>query len=304
MKKILIGILVMIVVLTMVATFASCKKSGDDYYSPMESEVASQKNASGDGIQKIILTTDRMMVYTVELHLSVEDYPTAAAAIRTALDEAEGYEQQSYTSNSGYYRFTLRVPTAKLNAFLEKVGKAGSVEEQTVTGKDITEEYQNAEQERDALLAKKAAFEALASQATTFDEQLKIQEKIIEVAAEIDRYNDRLSAYKKSSDYSTVEITLYEQGTYEEPSGWEKLGEIFLGSAKSIGTVFGVILIIIVAVTPYAALLAAFFGIYVLIRLIICRKKKRPFTLFPRKGKAAAAPITQAPEANEEGKKE
>ncbi len=281
MKRVLIAVLIFLLVFAMVGSFCACSKSGKD---SLNKSGSAAKNASdGATVQKVVLTTDRMMVYTVNVALTVPDFPQAAASIRTALDEAEGYEQQSYTSNDGVYCFTFRVPTVNLNAFLEKVGKTGAVEEQTISGEDITERYLNAAQERDALIAKKEAFEALASQATTFDEQLKIQDKILEVAAEIDRYNDRLSSYKKSSDYSTVDITFYEEGTYEEPGFWERLGKILFGSTKSIGTLFGVLLTVIVALIPYAILLGALFGVYALIRLIICRAKKQPFTLFRRR---------------------
>ena len=282
MKRVLVGVLILLLVFAMIGSFCACSKSDRDSVISQSSFTA--KNVSdGATVQKVVLTTDRMMVYTVNLALTVPDFPEAAATIRAALDEAEGYEQQSYTSNDGVYRFTFRVPTVNLNAFLEKVGKTGAVEEQTISGEDITDRYLNAAQERDALIAKKEAFEALASQATTFDEQLKIQDKILEVAAEIDRYNDRLSSYKKSSDYSTVEVTFYEEGTYEEPGFWERLGKIFFGSTKSIGTLFGVLLTVIVALIPYAILLGALFGVYALIRLIICRAKKQPFTLFRRR---------------------
>lgn len=290
MRKILIGVLVVLLVFVMIGAFGACNKNGTDRNEGSSYSLQAD-NAKGSTVQKVILTSDRMIVYTVDLALTVDDYPTAAASVRNALSEAEGYEQDTYTSNEGVYRFTLRVPTVNLNSFLEKIGKTGTVKEQTVSGEDITDRYLNAEQERNALLAKKAAFEELATQATTFDEQLKIQDKILEVAAEIDRYNDRLSSYKKASDYSTVKVTFYEEGTYEKPGFWERLGEIFFGSAKSVGTVFGFILTVIIAVIPYALILGAIFGIYVLIRLIVCRVKKVPFSLrSPRKPKNFTPP--------------
>lgn len=293
MKKILIGLVIAILAVTLIL-FVACDRSsqyaveGGSAYLNASDDAAYRKSESGNSVQKVILTTDRMMVYTVDVALTVEDYAATAASIRDLLTKAGGYEQSSYTSNDGLYRFTLRVPTTNLNNFLEKLAQEGTVEEQTVSGEDITDRYLSAEQERDALLAKKAAFEALAEQATTFDEQLKIQDKILEVAAEIDRYEDRLSDYKKSSDYSTVSITLYEEGTYEEPGFWAQLGAVFLGSGKSIGMVFGWILKAIVAIIPYTLLLAALFGLYALIRLIVCRAKKQPFTLRCSKAKRAA----------------
>ena len=292
MKKTLFGLLTVLMIVAMLAAFVGCAKNDESYggsvsYS-MNDSLPSKSASAGNGVQKVILTTDRMMVYSVDLALSVKDYNEAATSIRTALSEAGGYEQSSSTSNYGRYTFTLRVPTAKLNAFLHTIGESGTVESQTVTGEDITDRYLSAEQERDALLAKKAALEALADEATTFTDKVTIYEKIQDVAAEIDRYNDRLSDYKKASDYSTVDVTLYEEGTYEEPTFWDRLGEIFLDSGRSIGTLFGGILKAIVAIIPYAILLGAIFGIFCLIRLIVCRKRKVPFYLFRSKEKKAA----------------
>ena len=282
MKKSLLILVVVLVTLSLLCSFAACSKNADTEEAPYPgaNDEISYKSANAGSTTKVILTSDRMMVYTVDTALTVKDYSEAATAIRATLAEAGGYEEGSYTSNSGMYRFTLRVPTEKLNDFLEKIAKSGEVEEQTVSGRDITDSYLNAENERDALIQKKAAFEALAAEATTFDEQLKIQEKILEVAAEIDRYNDRLSSYKKASDYSTVNITLYEEGTYEEPTFWDTLGETFFGSGRSIGRVFGFLLLVLVAVIPYAALIGAIFGVYTLIKFLICRGKKKPFKLF------------------------
>ena len=303
MKKTLICVSAVILVIALLCCFAACTKNDSSYESDyatsrLESNSSPYRKAAsgGSSVQKVILTTDRMMVYSVDVALTVDDYEVASAAIRKALDESGGYEQSSSTSNYGKYTFTLRVPTEKLNAFLEKIGKSGTVESETITGEDITDRYLSAESERDVLLAKKAALEALAEEATTFTDKVTIYEKIQDVAAEIDRYNDRLSDYKKSSDYSTVYITLYEQGTYEEPTFWQNLGATFLDSGKSIGALFGWILKAIVAVVPYAVLLGVIFGIFCLIRLIVCRRKGVPFYLFrskearaSRKEKANAA---------------
>ena len=301
MKKVLLTLLVLLITLALLVGVAACSsaKRGMD---ASESDALSLKSgeANGSTVSKVILTTDRMMVYTVDLDLSVQNYDQAAKELRTALDQAGGYEQSSYTSKEGYYKFTFRVPTQKLNEFLEQAGKSGTVEEQNVTGRDITDSYLNAQNERDALIAKKAAFEALAEKATTFDEELKIQEKILEVATEIDRYNDRLSDYKKESDYSTVNIELYEEGTYEEPGFSEKLGNVFLGSGKSIGAVFGFLLTVLVALIPYALLLGAIFGIIVLIKYLVCRFRKKTFKIFGHVVKDFAENTNDAPKTKPE----
>lgn len=308
MKKALCIVFALLLTIALLVGAAACSARKNMIDPRAAEENAMKSDAANGGVTKVILTTERMMVYTVELDLSVQNYDQAAKELRTALDQAGGYEQSSYTSKEGYYKFTFRVPTQKLNEFLEQAGKSGTVEEQNVTGRDITDSYLNAQNERDALIGEKAAFEALAEKAETFDDELKIQEKILEVAAKIDHYNDKLSDYKKESDYSTVNIDLYEEGTYEEPGFWETLGNVFLGSGKSIGSVIGFLLTVLVAIIPYALLVGAIIGLVILIKFLICRGRKKTFKIFGHVVKDysenAQAPVEEDPKTEETGEKE
>ena len=63
---------------------------------------------------------------------------------------------------------------------------------------------------------------------------------------------------------------------------WDRLGAVFFGSTSSLGAVVGVVLQIIAALLPYALLIAAIFGIVVLIIFISCKIRKKKFDLFEK----------------------
>lgn len=276
-NKVLRILLISILLIALAACAFACSRSAKKY----DSGIDPAPNASGSNVGgKIVVTEDRLIVYTVRVDLTVKDQKQTASDLSDALTAAGGWQESSSERQSGVCRYTMRVPTAKLSEFLASVSTLGETNEKTVESYDITERYVNAVAERDALVAKKAALEALLPKATTLDETIKVTDKILETAAEIDRYNRDITGYKNDADYSTVHLTTYEEGTYRKPSYWERLGEVFFGSGKSIGKVFGFLLTVVVALIPYALLVAAGFGLYVLVKFIVCKIKKIPFGLF------------------------
>ena len=280
MKNKVLRILLISVLLIALAACAFACSSASRSNGKREPDNGSAPSSSAGDSGKIVVTEDRLIVYTVNLSLTSPNPANVCSKISEALTAAGGWQESSSEGQNGVYYYTMRVPTAKLPAFVSSVSALGKTNEKTVESYDITERYVNAVAERDALTAKKAALEALLPQATTLDEVLKVTDKIQEVAAEIDRYNRDITGYKNDADYSTVHVTIYKEGVYHEPSYWERLGEVFFGSGKSIGKVFGFFLTVVVALIPYALLAAAAFGLYVLIKYIVCKIKKIPFGLF------------------------
>ena len=58
------------------------------------------------------------------------------------------------------------------------------------------------------------------------------------------------------------------------------VGGIFASVAKLVGGFFKGIIIVIVALSPFILTVGVGFGLYCLVKFIICKIKKKPFTLF------------------------
>ena len=292
MKKKGLKIFSIVLAVVMIACLGVCliacsgkaqDKSRNGYTNGSSGSPSAEGTAAEDSVgNRIVTTTDRMIVYTVDLSMSVKKQRESLAEIKTKVAEYGGYETNSYSSEtSGYMRLTVKIPTEKLDEFLSSIEGKGEVHDKSVSSYDVTESYYTALRKKEALEDEKARLEAeLETGELTLDQKLIVYKSLSDIAEKIGAYEDDLAQYKKDVDYSTVYITLYEEGTYEEPSYWDSLGEMLFGSGRSVGVVFGWILKILVAILPYVGILAGAFGLYVLIKFIVCKARKKPFALF------------------------
>lgn len=293
MKKILCKVSVVIILIIVLISAVACSSASDNYNGAPgsapsiggdydKSEGTTNDSVVGDD-GPIVTTTDRMMVYYVDIALTVKEGSKAVSEIKEKLVALGGYEQSSYMGNNGYYRCTLRVPTEKLDEFVNSVTEKGKVNNKTVTSEDITEQYTAVLARKNALQAQYTYLETLLNSGTlTVQESLQVREQLYDVAYDLDRYTTQLDNYKKKSDYSTVTISIYKEGEYVEPTFWDELGDTLLDSGNSVGVFFGGLLTALVAVLPYLLIIGAVFGLYVLIKFLVCKKKKIPFTLFKK----------------------
>lgn len=288
MKKRTASIFVSVVALAMIVCLCLClvacsaKASYPAYDEGYASPSEAVDNAKSVENEKIVTTSDRMIVYSVEWSLGVKNRQESVAAVKAKLQEYGGYEKSSYTSEtSGEATLTMKVPTENLDAFLSSIEGNGETYHRSVSSYDVTDSYYSTLQKKNALIEERTRLsEELDSGELTFEQRLVVHTRLAEIAEKIGRYEDDLESYKKDVEYSTVTLHLYEQGTYEEPGYWDSLGEVLFGSGKSVGTVFGWILKILVAILPYFGILVVLFGLYVLVKFIVCKAKKIPFTLF------------------------
>lgn len=276
MKKNKIVLVLTLCIILLLFAFTGC---GESYAGGADSQPG---NGGTDSKYDIVITEDRLIVYNVNMSLTVGNTTETLRNIKEDLREAGGYEESSSQNNSGYARCVLRVPTEKLAAFLNQLETFGTVNNCEISSEDITEQYESTAAKKEVLLRYKEMLEQQLDATVDISEKQSIMKELSQVAADIDRYDSELAGYKKRADYSTVVLRLYGENLYQEPSYWEQLGEVFFGSTSSLGTFCGVILKIAAAVIPYAALAAAVFGLVVLVIFIVCKIRKKPFDMFAR----------------------
>ena len=260
----------------MLTFMAGCSSSNKGSAAP-----GGDASSSGSGYD-IVVTDGRLIVYNVTMSVTVENVGETMSQLRSRLREIGGWEQSSQQRDDGYVYCVLRVPTTELSGFLQQIESSGSVNESVITSKDITEKYSEVQKEKEILLSYQTALQQQLEQATTFGEQREIMYELSRVSEQIKSYDKQLTQYEQLADYSTVTLSVYGAETYEEPSYWDRLGAVFFGSTSSLGTLVGVVLQIIAALLPYALLIAAIFGIVVLIIFISCKIRKKKFDLFEK----------------------
>jgi len=153
----------------------------------------------------------RMVVKSATLVLESDDPVEAAARARSAVEEAGGFvvrsDVQPFNANANSVSLTLRVPSARFDSVLMELRKLGDVGSETISGKDVTEEFLDVQAQLRNHKALEARFLELLGQAGNLSETLEVERELARVRLEVDRIEGRSKFLRDQVDLSTIHFT-------------------------------------------------------------------------------------------------
>ena len=168
---------------------------------------------------------------------------------------------------------TIRVQADKYDALLAEIAKTGKVMNQNITGRDVTEEYVDAE----ARLKTQRELEArllqlLAEKTSTLTAIVEVEQKLANVRENIEKTEGRMRMLKDQASYSTITVSIYEPAILNTSSGgfFYELEQGFEKGLTGFTKVLSGIITVIIALSPIIAIL----GLIVYIAIRIIRKRK------------------------------
>ena len=202
---------------------------------------------SGSTINLGALDPARKMIYTASYSIQTLAFDDSVDALNALTAELGGYVENSRLSGAAsgdYYEtrratYTLRIPAANLQAFLDRVGTVGTVISESLSGRDVTLEYIDTESRLTALRAQETRIIELLAGATDLQYVLEIERELSDIRYQIESYTSQLNRLDSLISYSTVELTLSEVYSVTEPkpepqSFGDKLAETFRASTSRI----------------------------------------------------------------------
>ncbi len=212
MKKTLKLVALCLALMCMLLLVASCKSGGGDYY---ENDAG---GASSSG-SKLLSETTRKVTYSVDLDLEFKDIGSFKKQMESKCKELGGYVSRSSESYDGGECYsinaTYRVPTDKLDEFVEFCEKDTRVTSKSVTTRDITSSAISANAEREYLNQKKAIIEGmLEEEGITAKEKLEILDSLAQLNKEIMALEESIKSNTSSYEYSTVYIYISQPTTF------------------------------------------------------------------------------------------
>lgn len=220
----------------------------EDY--AVEEEKAFDEMSSNSGaVNADILTvaqSNRKLIRTVDLEIQTKEFDTVLTSVQERVQELGGYvEQSSIDSGSSYYSsynrysyLTVRIPSDKLDGFLENVKETANVTNISESTEDITLRYVDAESRKIALETEQSRLLELLEKAETVEDIITIESRLSEVRYQLESYTSQLRTFDNQVDYSTVHINIHEvdRETKVEPKGfWDEVKEEFGDSLYGIG---------------------------------------------------------------------
>jgi hypothetical protein len=175
-------------------------------------------SAAGNGTSAVIdpgsvQTSDKKIIYTVDMSIEAEDAAAAINQISTETVAAGGYVSDSNYSKSGDIAsgyITVRIPPEKLKEFTAKIGTFGTVQSSNMGSQDVTADYVDLESRLTNAKAQEAQMLTIMTQAVKMEDILNVRAQLDSIQEEIEVLKGQLRYYDNLVGYSTVTIRITE----------------------------------------------------------------------------------------------
>jgi hypothetical protein len=244
----------------------------DYYYSGQvaEKEVYYEQTAPASS-GGVVAGADQMIIKTGHLNLEVKDAQEAAAELQQIADAHKGYVTSLNVYSYGNDRFrasaTIRVAADAFDATFSELKDLGTLQSQTISAQDVTEEYIDLQARQTALQNQLAQYNRIMEKAEEVEDILKIQVEIERVQVELDRIAGRMQYLENRVDYATITVDLYEPEPVGAQTGWSII-EVLNDAIEGLLAMIAAIIILFFTLLPL-------FVIGVIIFLIIRRYRKQ-----------------------------
>ncbi len=226
---------------------------------------------------------DRKLTYTYDLRMETRKYQELTSLIVGEVTMAGGYIQQSSLtggetpSSLRQAVYVLRIPSDKVEAFLEQIKLDGNVLSQSSSIEDITLQYVDTETRLASLRIEQETLMGLLERAETIEDIITIQDRLTYLRYEIESYEAQKRSMDNMVDYSVVNVSVREVQDFtpaEEAGFWAEAGRRFTQAWRDLGTGIRTLALGLVSIWPLLLL-----GLLVLLASLtavgVGKKKRR-----------------------------
>jgi len=164
----------------------------------------------------------RIITKRANIIVEVDRLDDAKKGLETIIEKSGGHivHDSLYEDR---YNASLKVPSIKLQAILDKISNLGDKISQSISQNDVTNQFVDSEARLKNLILFRDKMKNLLNQTTDIEEILKIERELRRVQTEIDSIKGRLKYLKDAVALSPIEVT------FEEKTIYGPLGYIFNG---------------------------------------------------------------------------
>ena len=155
---------------------------------------------------------DRLVITTSSLSLLVKNVSVVIAQIQTAAENLGGFLINSHLSqpeSAATGSISVRVPQDKVATAMDTFKEFSvKVVSQSVTGRDVTDQFQDLKARLDILNKAKAKYEQILDQATAVGDLLSVQRELTNLQSQIDSVKGQQKYLEQSAQLSQITIYL------------------------------------------------------------------------------------------------
>lgn len=257
--------------------------TGGGYYEEAASGTSSAANASSEYEQKIIMNYD--------YYLETTDFDGSVGLLEAKIAEYGGYIENMSLSGSKPYRYssyTIRIPAAKVEAFLKETGDMGTVYSCSSSQTDITSSYYDVQAHIEALNTQHKRLLELMAEATEIEDIILLEERLSNIEYELGSYESQMKVYDNKVNYATVYMSLDEVSVatvQRQDTFGEKIGKGLKNTFENIAEDAANFAVWFIVNLPYIVIwIIVIFVVVKIIGKLRRRNKKTKKEKKPRKG--------------------
>lgn len=274
-----------VLLVSLLFTFLSCKKSANYEAVPMEAPHASSAPTSrtietlggqegvlmdSDGSQNTEESTpDQKKQYAENatkqdkntkiikdgyLELEVKDIENVKRTIDTILKKYNAYYENDQYNNSEYqsnYSLKIRIKASSFDQMVYNVMDIdGIVKNKNINARDVTDDYYDTESRLNSSKKYLNRYYDLLSKAKSIKDIMDIEAKIQQIQVEIDSYEGRLKYMDDQVSYSTLNLTLTENHEYYNQSTKNHFGKKIINAFKAGTDILANIVLVLITLWP------------------------------------------------------
>jgi len=227
MTKHILKLSIFINLLLLISCASTTSNQNVNTRSAPTSDVMMARESSQDHRSSDATADNRMIAYSASLELSVRDPEETRRILIEQVRSNNGFIVRQ-TENS----ITTRIPSDNMDDFINYAKKLGTIERETKTGTDITDQYRDDVLRLNSLKNVRNRYLILLERADTVSDILSIERELERVNWEIERLEGRIKYAELSVAYSNITVRFNEK-VKPGPLGW-----VFYGLYRGIRWLF------------------------------------------------------------------
>lgn len=215
--------------------------------------------------------SNRKIVKNFNLSIVVKDVAKAKNSVENELEKYKGYASNFYSyeySNRKAINMELKIPSEKVDDYLNFVKKIGYIKSESFSSVDYTEQYNDNENKLKNLYARRDKLrDMMKMQAKQLTDLLAVDRELNNTQIEIERLEKRNTKIQKDVDFSNVSLTI-------EPEIVENRENLHWSIKKVFINAIDLLILFCHAVVEYVVVAMVFLPIILAAFVVIFASKK------------------------------
>ncbi len=182
---------------------------------------------------------------TMSIRVAKDGFSDGFASVTRIAQNNGGFVLSSQTRGQRAGTLVLRIPAKRFDTAMLSLREIGTVQAQSITGKDVTAQYIDLQARLRIARARRTVLLGLQSQASTINEVLTVQRQLDNVQLQIEQIQGNLNFINDQVAEATIRVDLHEQDAapnteldvVENPSlgsAWDRAVQGFLNVISAV----------------------------------------------------------------------